>query len=80
VLEKDGKTVALELETGKNNTEQLKKNAEKLAKLKAQPKFIVTTNEVALNKAKKIIQENRLFGLDMIQVLSAKDFLKTPPV
>jgi len=79
VIEKRDKVIAIEIETGKNKTEQTRKNIEKLLKFKAGQKFILPTNETALVKTKNLFSEINLPGQEAIQIIPVKDFLKIPP-
>ncbi|MFC1896863.1 hypothetical protein ACFL0Q_09475, partial [Thermodesulfobacteriota bacterium] len=79
VVEKTDKIIALEFETGKNNTAQVKRNIEKLIKYNADLKFIVTTNQVALNKINTIISSTDFPDQDTIQLVLARDFIKSLP-
>ena len=45
VIEKEDKTIAIEVETGKNKPEQTQKNFEKLLKFNADIKFVIATND-----------------------------------
>ena len=79
VFEKTDKVIALELETGKNKTEQVIKNIEKLIKYEADVKFIIATNQVSLSKIKMILSNTAFPDQDNIQLFLARDFIKTLP-
>ena len=79
VLEKTDRVIALEFETGKNNTGQMKKNIEKLIKYKADLKFIVATNQVALNKIDTILSNTDFPDQDTITLVLARDLIKSLP-
>ena len=78
VIEKEEKILAIEIETGKNNHEQMKKNIEKLIQFNATGKFVLATNGVALAKVRGLAEELSLQH-DSIQILPVNDFLKNPP-
>ena len=80
VIEKEDKTIAIEIETGKNKPEQTQKNFEKLLKFSAGLKFIVATNDMALVKTKNLVSGLDLPKKDSIQIIHIRDFLKAPPV
>ena len=80
VIEKEDRTIAIEIETGKNKSEQTLKNFEKLLKFSANIKFMLTTNDMALVKTKTLVSGLDLPKKDSIQILHIKDFLKNPPV
>jgi hypothetical protein len=79
VIEKGDRVIAIEIETGKNKTEQTQKNIEKLLKFKAGQRFILPTNETALVKTKNVFSSLNLPGQESIQIIPIKDFLKIPP-
>ena len=79
VLEKPGRIMALEIETGKNKPEQTQKNIEKLIKFDADTKLIICANEMALAKSKTILAGMNVPGTDAIQIVMARDFLKSLP-
>ena len=80
VIEKEDKTIAIEVETGKNKPEQTQKNFEKLLKFNAGLKFIIATNDMALVKTKNLISGLDLPDKESIQIIHIRDFLKAPPV
>ena len=80
VIEKEDKTIAIEIETGKNKPEQTQKNVEKLLKFNASPKFIIATNDTALAKLKNLVSGLDLPQKDSIQTVHIRDFLKAPPL
>jgi len=77
VIEKEDKTIAVEVETGKNKPEQIQKNIKKLTELKAEGRFIVPTNEISLAKIHGLLSE--ISPPHPIQIIHIKDFLKAPP-
>jgi len=80
VLENKDKAIAIECETGQNNTEQVIKNIEKLFHFKAEFKFIIATDQLALNKVKMILANINHPDQDTIQITLARDFIKTLPI
>jgi hypothetical protein len=78
VIEREDKTIAIEIETGKNKPEQTQKNLEKLLKFSANVKFILATNDTALVKTKNLLSGLDLPKKDSIQILHVRDFLKAP--
>ena len=80
MIEKEDKTIAIEVETGKNKPEQTGKNFEKLLKFKANEKFIIATNDMALAKIQDLIAGLDLPQKESIQIIHIRDFLKAPPV
>ena len=80
VLEKDNSVIALEIETGRNNMNQTIKNIAKLLKYKADLKFIITTNHLALNRTRTILSSLKLPNEDSIQISLARDLLKSLPL
>ena len=79
VIEKGDKVIAIEIETGKNKTEQTHKNIEKLLKFKADQRFILPTNDTALVKIKNLFSELKLPDQESILIIPVKEFLKAPP-
>jgi hypothetical protein len=79
VIEKSDKIIAVEIETGKNKTEQTQKNIEKLLKFKADQRFILPTNETAMAKTRNLFSEINLPRQESIQIIPVKEFLKAPP-
>ena len=78
VIEKEDKILAIEIETGRNNQGQMKKNIDKLIQFNATGKFVLATNGVALAKVRGLAEELSLQH-DSIQILPVNDFLKNPP-
>ena len=79
VVEKTDETIAIECETGTNNTEQVIKNFEKLIHCNAGKKMIVATNEIAYNKTQKIFSDLKLSGKNALQIFMARDLIKSIP-
>jgi len=77
VLEKDARVIAMEFETGKNNQDQTTKNIEKLIKFRADQKFIIATNTIALQKSKVLLSNSHLPDKDSIQVTLVRDLPKS---
>ena len=77
VIEKEDKVIAIEIETGKNNQEQLKRNIDKLVRFNGSEKFILATNGIAIAKVRGLAEE---LSQDSIQILPIHDFLKLPPL
>ncbi|MEE4266180.1 MAG: DUF87 domain-containing protein [Desulfobacteraceae bacterium] len=74
----DDKTVAIEVETGKNNTDQIEKNIAKLVDFAAADRFILTTNESATIKIQNLISK---IGLsESLHLYPIKEFIKNPPI
>ena len=73
VARKDNRSVCIEVETGKNKSDQTQKNNEKLMGFSADQRFIVATNEAAFIKIKKLNPPKS------IQIYPAKDFIKDLP-
>jgi len=80
VIQKEDRTIVMEIETGKNNPEQTEKNFEKLLKFKANKKFVIATNETALAKIRDLIAGLDLPQKESIQIVHIRDYLKAPPV
>jgi hypothetical protein len=78
VAHMDDKTVAIEVETGKNNADQIEKNMEKLVKFPAADKFILATNESANVKVKSFISE--IGPYKSLQLYPVREFIKNPPI
>ena len=76
VVEKNEKTMAIQLETGKSD---IQANLTKLGRYKADFKYIIATNretEIMINqRLKELLIPDR----ENIRVRFAKDFLKNPP-
>jgi hypothetical protein len=78
VAQMDDKTVAIEVETGKNNTDQIEKNVGKLVQFPAADKFILATNDNAKIKIKNLISKMGFSG--SLHLYSIKEFIKNPPI
>jgi hypothetical protein len=74
----DDKTVGIEIETGRNNTDQIEKNMEKLVQFPAADKFILTTNNSADVKIKSLI--SKIGPYKSLHLYSVKEFIKNPPI
>ncbi|MFC1895390.1 hypothetical protein ACFL0Q_01840 [Thermodesulfobacteriota bacterium] len=79
VVEKADQVIAMEIETGRNKADQTSKNMKKLVKFKSDLRFIVATNEVAFAKSNTTLSTLKVPGTGSIQVVMARDFLKSPP-
>lgn len=80
VLENKDKVIAIECETGQNNAQQVIKNIEKLLHFKADLKFIIATDQIALNKSKIILTNIDHPDQGTIQISLARDFIKSLPI
>ena len=78
VAQMDDKTVAIEVETGKNNTDQIEKNVGKLVQFPAADKFILATNDNANIKIKNLISKMGFSG--SLHLYPIKEFIKNPPI
>jgi len=78
VAQMDDKTVAIEVETGKNNTDQIEKNIEKLVQFSAADRFILATNDSANIKIKNLISKMGFSG--SLHLYPIKEFIKNPPI
>ena len=78
VAQMGDRTVAIEVETGKNKTEQIEKNVGKLVPFAAADRFIVATNENAFLKIQNIISEFN--PSESLQLYPVKEFIKNPPI
>jgi hypothetical protein len=78
VAQMGDRTVAIEVETGKNKTEQIEKNVGKLVHFAAADRFIVATNENAFLKIQNIISEFNPSA--SLQLYPVKEFIKNPPI
>ncbi len=78
VAQMGDRTVAIEVETGKNKTEQIEKNVGKLVHFAAADRFIVATNENAFLKIQNIISEFN--PSESLQLYPVKEFIKNPPI
>jgi Holliday junction resolvase len=74
----DNKTVAIEIETGRNNTDQIEKNIEKLVQFPAAEKFILATNENANIKINNLISKMGFSA--SLHLYPVKEFIKNPPI
>jgi hypothetical protein len=78
VAQIDDKTIAVEVETGKNNPDQIEKNIAKLVQFAASDRFILTTNESATIKIQNLISK---IGLsESLHLYPIKEFIKNPPI
>jgi hypothetical protein len=78
VAQMDDKTVAIEVETGKNNTDQIEKNIGKLVQFEAADRFILTTNESATIKIQNLISQ--IGPSESLHLYPIKEFIKNPPI
>jgi len=78
VTQMDNKTVAIEVETGKNKAGQIEKNVGKLAGFPAADKFILTTNGNANIKIKNLI--SKMGFSESLHLYPIKEFIKSPPI
>ena len=72
------KTVAIEVETGKNKADQIEKNVGKLAELPAADRFILTTNGNANIRIKKLVSKMGFSA--SLHLYPIKEFIKNPPI
>ena len=77
VAQKDDKTVAIEVETGKNNIDQIEKNIRKLVQYAATDRFILATNESATIKIQNLISQ--IGPSESLHLYPIKEFIKNPP-
>jgi hypothetical protein len=79
VAQKKSRALAVEVETGKNNSDQIQKNIEKLTHfLSADHKFIIATNDKANLKIQNLI--SKLGSSESLQLYPVKEFVKNPPI
>jgi hypothetical protein len=78
VAKSNGRVVAIEVETGRNNGSQIQKNIEKLIGFETALKLVITTNKEAFSKIQALLKEN--IQPNTVRVMSVKEFLKHPPV
>jgi Holliday junction resolvase len=78
VAQIDDKTVAIEVETGKNNPDQIQKNMGKLVQFAAADRFILATNENANIKIKNLISKMGFSA--SLHLYPIKEFIKNPPI
>jgi hypothetical protein len=79
VAQKKRRVLAAEVETGKNNSDQIQKNIEKLTHfLAADHKFIIATNDKANLKIQNLI--SKLDSSEPLQLYPVKEFIKNPPI
>ena len=57
VAKSNGRVVAIEVETGRNNRSQIQKNIEKLIGFEAALKLVITTNKEAFSKIQALLKE-----------------------
>jgi hypothetical protein len=74
----DDETVAIEVETGKNNTDQIEKNIEKLVQFPGAEKFILATNKNANIKINNLISKMGFSA--SLHLYPVKEFIKNPPI
>jgi hypothetical protein len=79
VIEKGDKTIAMEIETGKNKKDQIKKNMNKLQNYPAAQRLILTTNDPAFVTITNLFSEISLPERESIQVIHLREFLKALP-
>jgi hypothetical protein len=78
VAQMDDKTVAIEVETGKNNIDQIEKNVGKLVQFAAADRFILATNDSANIKIKNLI--SKMGFSEPLHLYPIKEFIKNPPI
>ncbi len=76
VIETYNQTMAVQVETGKSSLES---NLWKLARFKADGKFILATNPGTELKLKSLLKDLLVPDKDSIQIQTAKSFLQNPP-
>ena len=74
----DDKTVAIEVETGKNNTDQIEKNIEKLVQFPAANRLILATTESGNIKINNLI--SKMGFSESLHLYPVKEFIKNPPI
>lgn len=78
VAQMGDRTLAIEVETGKNNTDQIEKNVEKLVQFPAADRFILATNESANIKIQKLL--SKIGPSESLHLYPIKEFIKNPPI
>jgi hypothetical protein len=78
VAEMGERTVAIEVETGKNNPDQIQKNIDKLIGSSANHQFIIAISQKAYLTIQKTISKINPSG--SLQLYPVKEFIKHPPV
>jgi hypothetical protein len=78
VAEMGERTVAIEVETGKNNPDQIQKNIDKLIGSSANHQFIIATSQKAYLTIQKTISKINPSG--SLKLYPVKEFIKHPPV
>jgi hypothetical protein len=78
VAEMGERTVAIEVETGKNNPDQIRKNIDKLIGSSANHQFIVATSQKAYLAIPKTLSQINPSG--SLKLYPVKEFIKHPPV
>ena len=76
VIESYDRTLAIQVETGKSNLEG---NIWKLAQFRADLKFMLATTPETQLRLRELISTLQVPGRELIQVQTAKSFLKSPP-
>ena len=76
VIETYDQTLAVQVETGKSNLES---NLWKLARFKADHKFMIAANPETELKLKELFYSLQVPDKESIQIQTAKSFLKSPP-
>jgi hypothetical protein len=78
VAQMGDRTVAIEIETGKNKTEQIEKNVGKLVQFAAADRFILATNSNANIKIQNLI--SKMGPSESLHLFPVKEFIKNPPI
>ena len=73
-------SLAMEIETGSNNQVQYAKNLSKLLTAKVTDRFILATNQDAMNKSQAALSQLDAQDAALIKILQVKAFLKHPPL
>jgi hypothetical protein len=76
VIEKEDRAIAMEIETGKNKDDQIRKNIFKLQKFNGQ-RLILATNDPALVRIRNLLSS--LPQSESIEIIHIREFLKSLP-
>lgn len=76
VVEKNGKIIAIEIETGKNEKDQILQNVMKCLNAGYEIVFSIGTNEKALEKIKESVSENILENNPGVKIIQGRELIK----
>jgi hypothetical protein len=79
VIEKEDKTIVIEIETGKNKKDQIKKNIKKLQNYQAAQRLVLATNDPAFVTITNLFSELSAPERESIQIIHIREFLKALP-